>query len=281
MDALPPAPATAQAGHARRPPMLLQGLGPALVGAVLIALAGPGPGLLMAGLIAMQVVMALGLLALVEAPASEGIFVITVTAAIAGDVLVLRAGGDVGSLAGAVALGLVAALLQQLFRKQRERVTESLADTFLVLTMLTSMSCLIALRDRPGGDEVLAVALAAAVGCLLAGRLGDLVLARPVLALGSTRGWPGLVLGLGVGVAAAAVIAGDSGDVRGSRAALLGLAIAATVATADLAVDLGAAELRNNRRDARRVSALTPVSLLLPYAALAPVALVAGRLVLP
>jgi hypothetical protein len=53
-----------------------------------------------------------------------------------------------------------------------------------------------------------------------------------------------------------------------------------TVATADLAVDLGAAELRPGRRDARRVSALRPAAALLPYAVLGPVALLAGRLVL-
>ena len=53
------------------------------------------------------------------------------------------------------------------------------------------------------------------------------------------------------------------------------------VVTADLAVDLGAAELRAGWRDARRVAALRPTALLLPYALLGPVALLAGRLVLP
>ena len=53
------------------------------------------------------------------------------------------------------------------------------------------------------------------------------------------------------------------------------------MATADLAVDLGAAELRAGWRDARRVAALRPTALLLPYAVLGPVALLAGRLALP
>lgn len=279
---LPVAPARRKpAGPARRPPLLAQGIAPAAVGAALLVLAEPGTGALLAGVLVVQLVLTLGLLALLDAPSADGIFVTTAATALVGDVLVLRAGGDVGSLAGVVAAGLVAALLYQLFRRQRERVTESLADAFLVLVVVCSLCCLLALRDRPGGEQALDVALAAGLACLLAGRLGDMVLARPVLALGATRGWPGLVLGLGAGVAAAAVLAGDSSALAGSRAALLGLAVAATVATADLAVDLGAAELRNNRRDARRVSALTPVSLLLPFAALAPVALVAGRLVLP
>ena len=64
-------------------------------------------------------------------------------------------------------------------------------------------------------------------------------------------------------------------------AALLGVVVASTVATADLAVDLGAAELRSGWRDARRVAALRPAALLLPYALLGAVVLLAGRLVLP
>ncbi|MCW2606660.1 MAG: hypothetical protein JWO60_1353, partial [Frankiales bacterium] len=66
----------------------------------------------------------------------------------------------------------------------------------------------------------------------------------------------------------------------GPRAALVGLTAAAVVAAGDLAVDLAAAELRSGWRDARRVAALRPVGLLLPFAVLGPVALVAGRLVL-
>jgi hypothetical protein len=81
-----------------------------------------------------------------------------------------------------------------------------------------------------------------------------------------------------------AVLVADMGYGDGNlplrSAALLGLVVASTVATADLAVDLGAAELRAGWRDARRVAALRPTALLLPYAVLGPVALLAGRLVL-
>jgi hypothetical protein len=101
-----------------------------------------------------------------------------------------------------------------------------------------------------------------------------------MLAVGSTRGWPGLLLGLGAGVAAGVLVAGDGPPVTGTQAALLGLVCAATVAAGDLAVDLGAAELRAGRRDARRVAALTPSGLLLPFALLGPISLVAGALVL-
>jgi len=103
-----------------------------------------------------------------------------------------------------------------------------------------------------------------------------------VLAVGSTRGWAGLLLALAAGVGAALAVAPLGADALDARAAaLLGLLVAVTVATADLAVDLGAAELRAGWRDARRVAALRPTAVLLPYALLGPVALLAGRLVLP
>jgi hypothetical protein len=124
------------------------------------------------------------------------------------------------------------------------------------------------------------VALVATGASLLAARVGDRIASRPMLAVGSTRGWPGLLLGLGSGVAAAVFVAGDGPPVTGTQAALLGLVCAATVAAGDLAVDLGAAELRAGRRDARRVAALKPSGLLLPFAVLGPIALVAGELVL-
>ena len=284
MTSTPAGTTESAAAPAARPPILLQGLGPALVGGALVLCSLAGPGALLAGVAVLQVVLVLGVLALVDAPSSEAAFVVAVLAAGAGDALVLLSDSerdDVGALAGVTAVALVAALLVQLARRGRERVTEALADTLLVVVLVACAACLVGLRDRDGGDEAVLVALAAAAACLLAGRVGDLVSARPVLAIGATRGWPGLLLGLGAGVAAASAVAGGTGAVAGGRGALLGLAVAATAATADLAVDLGAAELRSGRRDARRASALVPVGLLLPYAALAPVALVAGGLVLP
>jgi len=127
---------------------------------------------------------------------------------------------------------------------------------------------------------VLLLGLAVTGAVLLAGRVGDSVIARPVLAVGSTRGWPGLLLGVGAGVLCAVLVADAGGELPLRSAALLGLVVASTVATADLAVDLGAAELRSGWRDARRVAALRSTALLLPYAVMGPVALLAGRLVL-
>jgi hypothetical protein len=260
--------------------VLLQGLGGALICGVGLGLSYFGHVPLLAGVVVLQLLLILAFLALVDAPASGGAFLVAVGATVAADVVVLVSDGRISGLAGVVGLAFVAALFHQLVRRGRSRVTESLADTLVAVILSVAVVPLVALRMVSGGEDAVRVCLAAGAAALLLGRLGDRVLPRPALALGATRGWPGLLLGLGAGAAAAVAVAGDTGPVAGTRGALLGLAVSASVAAADLAVDLGAAELTAGRRDARRVSALRPVGLLLPVAALAPVAFVAGRLVL-
>lgn len=264
----------------RRQPLLVQGAGPAALAVALALASAVGAAPFVLGILAVQVVLVLGVLALVDAPASGGAFVVAAGSLAAADAVVVLDDGQIRGLAGVVALAFVAALLHQLTRTGRSRVTESMADTLVVVTLAVSTSCLLALRALDGGPETVRVALVAAGACLLAGRVGDRLAARPMLAVGSTRGWPGLLLGLGAGVAAAVFVAGDGPLMAGSQAALLGLVCAATVAAADLAVDLGAAELRAGRRDARRVAALQPSGLMLPFALLGPISLVAGHLVL-
>lgn len=260
--------------------MLTQGLGGALICAALGGLAYLGHVPLAGGVLVLQLLLILAFLALVDAPAGGGAFLVAAASTVAADVVILVSDGRVSGLAGVVGLALVGALLHQLLRKGRTRVTESLADTLVAVVLSVAVVPLVALQMDGGGDDAVRVCLAAGAASLLLGRIGDRVLPRPALALGATRGWPGLLLGLGGGAAAAVGAAGDTSSVAGTRGALLGLAVAAAVAAADLAVDLGAAELTAGRRDARRVSALRPVGLMLPVAALAPVAFVAGRLVL-
>ena len=180
-----------------------------------------------------------------------------------------------------IGVALTVGLLHQLVRRGRTRVTESLADTLVAVVLVVSAASLIALRMAGGGRDAVVVCLAAGAGRAAA---------RPAWATAScpglpspsapTAAGPAWCSRLGVGSMAAVAAAGDTGPVAGTRALLLGLAIAATVSAGDLAVDLGAAELTAGRRDARRVSALMPAGLVLPFAALAPVAYVAGRLVL-
>ncbi len=259
-----------------RPPLLVQGLVAALVAAALLGLAVVGTSVLMVGVVVIQVLLALGLLALVDAPVAVVVFAIAASATAAADVVVLVDDGRVAGLAGVVALSLVAGLLHQLCRRHRSRVTESLADTLVLVVLSCSAACLPAALQLPHGAVSVRGALAAAGCALLAGRLGDSVVRRPAVAVGAVRGWPGLVFALGAGVAGCAVFV--RGELSPGRAALLGLAAAAAVAAADLLADLSAAELRPEAGDERRIAALRPVGLLLPFAVLGPIVLVAVRL---
>ncbi|MCY7365273.1 MAG: hypothetical protein LH469_08220 [Frankiaceae bacterium] len=279
----PPRQVVRATGPPRRPPLLVQGLWPALLAGGLVAATTFGLLPLTVAVVGVQVFLVLGALALLDAPAAGGACLVATGTFLVADAVVLADHGRVSGLAGVAALGLVASLLHQLLRRGRSRVTESLADTLVVIVVSVAAACLLALRQVDGGEEVLLVSLTAAGTVLLAGRIGDRLAPRPMLAIGSTRGWPGLLLGLGVGVASSVLVANadlGEGELPLRSAALLGLVVASTVATADLAADLGAAELRSGWRDARRVAALRPTALLLPYAVLGPVALLAGRLVL-
>jgi len=281
---------------------VVQGSASVLVALALLLCDLVSPLLLGAVVLALQVVLVLGLLALVDAPAAGGVFVVGVSAAVAADLAVLHDHGRLGALAGIVALSLVAALLHQLGRRARTRVTESLAVTLFVVVLVCGCACLLAVRELDGA-RLAAIVLAAVGVSLLVGRLGDAFVARPAVTPAATRGWPGLVLALGLGVAVAALLGGDHLSAR--AAALLGLAVAAAAAAGDVAVDLaavdvaaapgaaaphaavatghvaappGAAALRAD--DGRRAAARRPVGLLLPFAAAGPVAYVAARLVL-
>ena len=259
-----------------RPPLLGQGAAGGLLAAGLVGLAVLGDLPLLGGVALVQLLVLLGFLALVEAPASGGVFAIGAAGAVGADVVVSVDDGRVGGLVGVVGLSLMAGLMHQLARRERSRVTESLADTVVVVALVCSAACLAAAVQQHGGTWPLRASLAAAGVALLAGRVGDAVIHRPALALGSTRAWPGLLLALGSGAALAVVV--SDGHLSNGRGALVGLVAAATVAAADLAVDLAAAELTPDPTDARRVAALRPVSVVLPFALLGPVVLLVVRL---
>lgn len=261
--------------------LLLQGVLPAVLVVLVALVSGLGTVPFVLAVLVVQLVVVQSVLALVEAPAEGGAFAVAAAALVAADVVVVVDHGSVRGFAPVLALALVASLLHQLVRRSRARVTESMADTLVAVVLAVMVACLPALHALEDGPDTARTALLAAGVSLLAARVGDRVAARPMLAVGSTRGWPGLLLGLGAGVAAAVLVESRTGVLVGSQAALLGLVCAATVAAGDLAVDLGAAELRAGDRDARRVGALVPAGVVLPVALLGPIALVAGNLVLP
>ena len=269
--------APAEVLAAPRSPVLLQGLIGAAVGAALAGLALLGIGPLLAGVVVLQLLLVLGFLALVDAPAAVGVFGLACLAAVASDVVVAVDHGRVAGLGAVVALALVAALLQQLVRRGRTRVTEVLADSLVAVVLVACAACLTAaLELAHATDRPVVAGLVAAAVALLAGRAIDGVLSRHPVTVGATRGWPGTVAGLLLGTTGGIAVA--PAGTTPARIALLGLAASAVVVAVDLAVDLAAADLRPGPADVRRVAALRPVLALLPYALLGPVLLLGTRL---
>jgi hypothetical protein len=258
-----------------RPPLLLQAVAAVVVSSALMGLAHAGQVPLVAGVGALQLLLLLGVLALVDAPSAQGVFALGLATAVAADVVVHLEDGKVGDLAGVAALAFVATLLLQLVRRARDRVTEALADAMVVVVLLTSAACIPAVLQAEDGEALVRVGLLAAGAALVVGRTSDLLLRRLAVAPDATRGWPGLVLALGVGVAVAVPEAGDS--LADRDAMLVGLACAAAAALADLFLDLAAGELLT-RPDDRRLRSLRPVASVLPFALVGPVLLTAARL---
>ncbi len=260
-----------------RDPPLVQGLTSACVGALLALLALPGPGALLVGVVAVQVLLGLAVLELLEAPGRRGAVLLTAAAVAAGGAVAVLGHGAVDGLGAVVALALVAALLHQLLRRPRTHVTASLTDTMLAVVLVTGAGCLVALRAETGGRPIVTAALLGAAAGLLAGRVADHV-GPGVRLLAGSRGLTGLVAALVAGaVFGAAEGAAAHAPVLGC--ALLGLTAAGTAAAADLAAEQvlrGVAP----RPGTLRQTATRHAATLLPYAVLGPVALVAGRLVL-
>lgn len=245
--------------------LLGQAAASAVVGGGLLALAYAHDNALLAGAAGVQVLAVLGFLALTEAPAAAGVAAIALAAAVASDVIVVVDDGRARYLGGVVGLSLVVGILHQLVRRDRARVTESLADTLVSVVLVTAAASL------AGGERLsdwpTRAGLAAAAAALVVGRLGDLV-QRVLIAPGRT--WPGLVLGLAAGAGAAKLV----GHLSTGRSLLLGLTAAAAVAAADLLIALAGSE----STDERRRAALRPTAVLVPYALLGPVVVTAIRL---
>lgn len=243
-------------------------LTPAVFAAALGGLAAWGPTPLLVGVAALQLLLLLAFLALVDAPAAVGVLAIGTAAAAASNVVVHVDDARVGGLAGVVALSLVGGLLQQLARRHRSRVTESLADTLVAVVLVATAACLPAALEAPGGDWLVPAGLAGLGAALVAGRLTQLLAA----------GLPGagVPAALVAGTLTTALLAGEHGTSR--ERWLLGLAVAATAALVDVVTTLAAGDVLGHGHDRRRLASLRPVTQLLPFAVAAPVLLVAARL---
>jgi hypothetical protein len=260
-------------------PVVGSGLAAGVVAAGLAGLALVGTPVLGAGVFVVQVVVALAWLAALDARGSLGAFAIAIAAAGVMDAIVGDSGGaSIGQAAPVVGVALSVSLLHQLFRRPRPGVTVSLAGTMSAVGFGLCAASYLALRGEIGGDQAVAAALLGAGVALAVGRLADLVTTRPAIAPGSRRGLPGVVAGVLAAVGVGALY-GSGANALGTGVGLRLAVIAAVLAViADIAVDAVLAQAPPP--DERRLSALTPLGVLLPVVLGGPVAYVAGRILL-
>ena len=258
---------------------LLAGAGAGLVAGALAGLAVLGTAPLASGVFAVQVVVALAWLAVLDVRGRGGAFVMTVVAAAVMDSVVGGADEpDIGRAAGVVGVTFVVGLLFQLARRPRRGVTLSLVGIASAATFALSAASYIALRVEGDGEHALVAGLLGAGVGLLVARLVDLVLARPVVLPGSRRGVAGVVVGLGVAVLVGLAY-GQGQEVLGTgNGVRLALVTAVLALAADVAVD--AVLTAAPPADERARSALVPLGVLLPVVVCAPATYVAGRILL-
>jgi hypothetical protein len=193
-----------------------------------------------------------------------GSLVLGVLAAAGADLaVVLPARPQLDALVAVLGLGFLAAVLHQMTRRTpRLYLVASLSGVVLLLCSVTALAVLLAIGRILHGERAFLTAVLAVGAALLVGHLVDLLLPRPEIADGVPRG----VLGLGLAVLVAVVVAvlrrdGGTLSAVGYGAALGGVAALAALAASYVVAERG----RSNW-------ALPVVQVVLPLAAVAPVA---------
>lgn len=235
---------------------------------------------LAAGMFALQLVLALAWLAALDAPGSLGAFLLGAGAAGTADAVIAaypRQGLHV--IAAVAGVGIVLSLVQQLVRRPRPHVVVALGATTSLIVLELAGSSVLALRAviaRPG--SAIAAGLFGVAAALLGARLVDFALHRPRATPASSRGVPGLLVGIAAAGGVGALWADHfrlavPGDWIGAR---IGIVAAVLALVGDLTVDVaGAVDL-----DERPRSALAPLTLVLPTILAGPVIYVAARYLL-
>jgi len=265
--------AAAPARH--RAPSTLREVLPVVVASGLVAAAAvAGLPALVVVIVVVQVAAAAGVLMLADAPARRQSAILATVAAGVADVLVVRDDGRrVGDLVVVVSLSFVAAVVMELVRRDRVRVTESLAATVTAVLVVAMGAHAIALHGSPDGARLVVVAfLAVALGLLAAGAV-ELLVRGPLVASGARRG----ILGIASVTATAAVVGVVTADflrVDVGIAVLLAVATAVAAEVGDLVVQLACADVPA----ARRRAVAGPLGAALPVIAAAPVAYAVSRL---
>ncbi|HEX8004604.1 MAG TPA: hypothetical protein VF519_18110 [Mycobacteriales bacterium] len=251
-------------------------LGALATAGVLSGLAAAGNGAFGAGLLVAQVAVVLAWLALADVDGAEGATVIAAGAALVADLFAVRRhGDDVAATVGVIGVAFVVSLLFQLARPHRQRVTDSLAGTATAVVLVAFAAHLLATSARTDWT-VAATGLLCAGAALVTGRVGDSVELRPALARGARRGALGLVLAIVASAVLGSILGGAWAPLSARSGIAVGVAAAVAAVAADLAVDVA----HGDTNDQRRLSALTPLAVLLPLVAAAPVTYAAARLLI-
>jgi hypothetical protein len=224
----------------------------------------------------LQAMLVVTVLAALAAPSRVRGAAIGLGAAAVADGVAATGDGGMRRFAGVIAVGVLAALVHQLSRRDgRPDVTASLTATVAGVIFGVAPAVLVALRVGGASTGVVNVAIAAAGVAVLLARAVDRVLPRPALVDaaegGAARGWPGVLVGLGAATAVGAAIAGGTDDLTAADGAV----IAAAVAAAGLLVEAGVVLASTGMR---RVAALRAIAVLVPLAVAGPTAYVAARL---
>lgn len=140
-------------------------------------------------------------------------------------------------LAWATVGGFIAGVVGQLLRPAgRQRVTESLSSTLVVVVGVVSFATLVVLTRYGGGTQALVACLVAAGTALVVARLADVLLPYPRLAPQVPRGGVGVVLGAMLGTVAAGFTGSLLAGLTGERAAIAGVVTAVVAVVVDLSV---------------------------------------------
>lgn len=201
--------------------------------------AGPGTGRIpfVAVIFGVQVLYVLAATMAMRPPALPVVFGVSVLVAGAADLA-----GVIPAEASLVVVALVAAggfglsvLAQLLRRTDRQRVTESLAATLMIVVGVVAFATMVVLTRVPAGTQTLTICLAAAGVALVTARLLDTVVPNPRMAPQVPRGAVGVIAGAMVGTFAGAV--GGAFVVEPftpARGAILGLLCSCAAVLADL-----------------------------------------------
>lgn len=162
-----------------------------------------------------------------------------VSVAVAGAADVAAIVPDVAGLAPlgyTAAAGFVAAVIGQLVRPaDRDRVTESLGATLLIVVGVVAFATLIVLSRLVLGTQAIFACLTATAVALVVARLTDAVLPWPRLAPQVPRGAAGVVIGAMCGTLASAVVGVFLVGFTPTSGALVGFVAAGAAVLADLA----------------------------------------------